>query len=669
MENSKVPLLKFLIPLITGIVLWNLQVPITIAYIIVSLGIMLLMMPLLPFLKKYKPYTFTIAFFLISASLSWIYTNELLKQDKAIPKNVSIIYAKIEELEQKDVSMNVVATMIGTTDSNYNKVEIELEKILLTIKRNDYSIIEGTIIAFKAALEPIKNMGNPYEFDYAGYMRKKGIRYRQLIEVDGYKQVGYDASMLNHATQIRNILIRKTLESELAPSSQEFLISILLGDKSYLSKDTQLKFDNIGMAHVLALSGLHLAIIGMIIFFLLFPIDYIGGRTWRIVITDIILIIYAYVTGCAPSVIRALIMAIMASIALISYRRYHIGNAICAAAILILLYNPADLLEVGFQLSFIAIISIIIFMPLLNPFSPKSKFKYASSNILLLPITAMIGTWIISSYYFHTFPTTFIIPNLLIVPFMPLIMIIGISAIVTNAGWIAHIFDWIYALITTIIDWCNGFSFSQIAVDINIWEIIVYVCLVVGLYFLLKSKDKRWWTMGTGVLFITFCISMSQEAKRGNGMIVFNDYRETPIMIYKDGEGVLLPTVDKGYMKDFQQYQRNFMLKNGIRDLKIYNGEDSMKGIIDGKYLLFNSKRITIIDGKISKIELSPNKRLALDIMIITANYYSSIKKLIGIYVPKLIVFSGNIDNIRERNLIKECNNRERKLNCVSVLL
>ena len=158
--------------------------------------------------------------------------------------------------------------------------------------------------------------------------------------------------MASRASKMRDrieILIEKSM---LDRAVSEFIISILLGDKSFLSNDVRDSFNNSGVAHILALSGMHVAIIMGIILLLLFPLQLMGMRKLRYVIALALIWAYAFMTGLAPSTVRACVMTSFMVLALLTQRRNKAVNSLLASAFIIILVDPASVYDIGLQLSF-----------------------------------------------------------------------------------------------------------------------------------------------------------------------------------------------------------------------------------------------------------------------------------------------------------------------------
>lgn len=645
------PLLKFLIPIICGITICH--QPIVYPCSIGICGIILYVICV--YSKQNASAIFPYAFFCIICSLSCFNAHHLNDNTNKPLDTGSKIFFRIDDVIHNDKSMMITGAVTVQIDSLNQKISTNNQFARLTIQGNNYNIKAGSIISFYPNFEGIKNLGNPYEFDNINFLNKKNIYIQQYVRKNEYVIVGNNPSLKNIASNIRSTAINKILNSPLSPMAQEFMIAILLGEKSYLDKDIKELYSINGMAHILALSGFHLGVLGLIIYFILFPLDYLQGKRLRICLTLMILCMYAFITGASPSIMRALVMAIFAGISILLYRNNSIYNAICGAAILILLINPMELYGIGFQLSFLAVISIITFTEILNPFSRKQKVYFHSANWILLPTSAYMGTAILSAYYFNNIPVYFLIPNLIIIPLFPIIVATGLIAIIFDSTVWSNVFNTFHYWMNELMNWNASLPFSNIKyINIEWYQILLYYCVLIFLFIAIKRNKFKYIMMLTfSVILFGFSFSWHNN-KSTNKIIIFNDYDETPILICKDKIGYFSANIDSVFTDNFEYRNSKFIAKEGI--VKIHNYEKNIiPEFISSIHIHYNKKRFVLINDKINMPANEINERLKIDYLIITRNYYSSIQKLCRIYNPANIIITGNIYEERRNELIREC--------------
>jgi competence protein ComEC len=150
-------------------------------------------------------------------------------------------------------------------------------------------------------------------------LHSKGIRYEQHLPVGDIRKVGLSPTLITRLAEVRRALASKVFNSMLSPGAQHFVVALLLGDSHYIDKMTRAEFSTAGIAHVLALSGLHVGIIALLIYWLLFPLDYMGLKKLRLALTLAAIVLFAVFTGLSPSVVRATVMTGFVFASLIFY--------------------------------------------------------------------------------------------------------------------------------------------------------------------------------------------------------------------------------------------------------------------------------------------------------------------------------------------------------------
>jgi len=225
---------------------------------------------------------------------------------------------------------------------------------------------------------------------------------------------------------------------ELGISGRELatLSALTLGYREDLDEDTQRQFAAAGAMHVLAVSGLHTNILLKVLmaFVTLFGLrkplyEQRGRRIMQGVVVMAALVAYAFLTGCTPSVVRSVVMSCLMIVALVTNRQGQMLNTVLAAAFLILVFRPMDLMSMSFQLSFAAVIAIVLFADGWNTICGHGYWR----GIIGMSIAAMIGTMPITLYYYGQISNYFLLTNLIVLPLAWAMMVGGL--ITLTLGW------------------------------------------------------------------------------------------------------------------------------------------------------------------------------------------------------------------------------------------
>ena len=269
--------------------------------------------------------------------------------------------------------------------------------------------------------------------DIRRHARRRGISGSIVIRPEAIESITNEPGALNSLYRLRSRIAEAIYDTSMTPSATEFLSVVLLGDTEMLTADRREAYSSAGLSHILALSGMHVAVIALLISIGLCPLLMMRRRTAVIVTTVTILWLYAAITGFSPSVTRAVIMASVFAGARLLQRRSSPYNSLCLAAMAIVIVDPFALLSYGFQMSFAAVASIVAFAGPLIFVNPRYRLLYHLNTYLTLPIAAMAGIGFIACYYFHTFPLYFIPASVVATVLLPIVCIGGAIATLLNA--------------------------------------------------------------------------------------------------------------------------------------------------------------------------------------------------------------------------------------------
>lgn len=318
---------------------------------------------------------------------------------------------------------------------------------VLVYHQSKTPLFPGQILLINKAPEVISGPKNPNEFDYRDFLARKGIFHRQFIGEDVSVIQSAQSSdfryFLDHLRQKMVLMLEAKIPD---PDSRQVALALLLGQKQNLDPAIREAYSETGVMHILAVSGLHVGIIYAIFLFLLKVIRLKKHQTKYYLLAVIgIIWLYAFLTGLSPSVLRAATMFSLITLGQMRDRKPSIYNVLAFSAMLLITVNPDVIFDVGFQLSYLAVIGIVLIQPLiLNWWLPSSKVGEYFWQMTSVSIAAQLVTFPLSVYYFHVFPTYFLIANLFVIPISFLIMQVGVPLMIL--GWIlflGEVLGWI----------------------------------------------------------------------------------------------------------------------------------------------------------------------------------------------------------------------------------
>lgn len=289
---------------------------------------------------------------------------------------------------------------------------------------------EGMRVIFRASLRPVDgNVTLPDEtIPYPGTDATAFVASADLLDI--VPAHGFRAMMSRQRERVNTVIYR----SELSPGSKRFLSTALLGRRGAMASDTREAFARAGLSHILALSGMHVAIIIALLYWALAPTLLLMPRHARSLVIIAAVWGYASLTGLDAPVVRASVMVTVWLAADMVQRRASPLNSLATAALVILLLTPAALSDIGFILSFLAVASIILFADALNPFGGSSRrILRTLGEAIGVSMAAMMATGLVSALAFHSLPLLFLAANIVTGPLL-IPVILGGGMIVIAAS-------------------------------------------------------------------------------------------------------------------------------------------------------------------------------------------------------------------------------------------
>ncbi|MFC2138898.1 ComEC/Rec2 family competence protein, partial [Bacteroidota bacterium] len=375
----------------------------------------------------------------------------------------------------------------------------EKYKVLIYLEPSDDDPKLGDYLIFNTHLKNTSNTGNPHEFDYKKYLSFHNIHLQSYIKKENWtiSKVPGPFQIRYYANNIRYKIFKLYQLNELTGKELNIISALTLGYKSNLSRETKEIFSKSGAIHILAVSGLHVGIIYLLFSFIFKFLDNTKrGRVLKSLIILILIWIYAFITGLSPSIQRASLMFSIIIFGNLLSKQNSVYQSLALSAFIILLINPYELTEIGFQLSYTAVFGIVYFQPrifkLIAFKNPILSYLWA---LISVSIAAQITTFPLILYYFHQFPSLFIISNLVVVPFAFISIVLTISGIILSFTPAISIF--LFKLIKILTDFIYTFlefiqkqSYSVIE-DIYFIEphlILTFLLIIfLSIFFIQKS--------------------------------------------------------------------------------------------------------------------------------------------------------------------------------------
>jgi competence protein ComEC len=413
----------------------------------------------------------------------------------------------------------------------------------------------GQTIQAKCQLSPLPAPQNPHAFDFRSYMAHRGIYMQAFVRPHEWQATSTSAtglaSLQLRFAQSRRYALQK-LRSNLT-TTETFAVgsALLLGDKTALPTEIREAYANTGAMHVLAVSGLH---VGIVYLFLIAVLRLMGIRERQYRFVQLLLVLaaiwsFALLTGGAPSVLRAGTMFSFVAIGKALDRAANIYNTLAASAFVLLLLDPELLFQVGFQLSYLAVIGIVFFQPRIYGllFFQARLLDYAW-QLTSVGIAAQLMTLPISLFYFHQFPTYFWLSGLIVIPAATLIL--GLGLLLFLSGLIPALEEVVGHLLYYVIALVNRLILTIEKLPFAVWEelywsafaVIVAYALLACWMLALAHKQFKW--ILAGLVLANGCALSAGIAQihkhQTQQLVIYQIPKQTLIDINIAGTGIAL---------------------------------------------------------------------------------------------------------------------------------
>lgn len=415
----------------------------------------------------------------------------------------------------------------------------------LLVMTRGYSATVGDIIEVSGIVRAVSDNPNYRPSGWAGRMHRQGILY-SLSAADGkVRTVGHDGSVRAQAAAFRDRMVTLLEHSRIERPTVQFLAALLLGDKSLFLDETRRKFSNAGMAHVLALSGMHAGILMGIFLFILFPLKLVGLHKSRLWIAVGLLWAYAFTSGFAPSTVRASVMITFVAGALTLQRRNAAGNALLCSAFVILLFDPFAVYNVGMQLSFVCVASILAFASTLNTVDKRSHpFAHTVNSAVLVTLTASIATWVLVSYWFGVIPLLFLPANLVLLPLVPAFMWAGLAYVLLlgfgiDLAVLAYCLDASYNMLLRAMDFLSARGSATVPFGVQLPVVLVWLAGVLVIGFALRRRNRPGVWCGGALLVTALALVPTLTVKPRDGLIVQRQFSDLAVTLYDQGREIV----------------------------------------------------------------------------------------------------------------------------------
>ncbi|MBW6478038.1 MAG: ComEC family competence protein [Bacteroidales bacterium] len=679
---SNIPLVRIIIPVITGIILFTrVEYYFSLSEILSAIIIFLLASILIEW-RLQQHFSFRFAFGL-NVMFFMVFAGYLLAQgryEKNHPDHFSnfqyensiLRIGLIEPVSEKTNTYQIVgrATHIISGDTMVKvkgKLIAYLEKDSLSASLN-----YGDIIFIENNIQEVRPPQNPNAFNFKNFLANQNI-FHQVYRRSGhwYQGGGNEGNIIvSFAHQMRQKAL-ETLETNNI-SGREFSVAsaLLLGYRDYLDEDLQREFAGAGAMHILCVSGLHVGIIFLALNILLgFLKKLPRGRIIKTMAIIILIWFYAAITGFSPSVMRASTMFSFVAVGQSFSRSTNIYNTLAASALFLVILDPFIITRIGFQLSYIAVISIVWLQPMFYKLLYfKNPLLDYSWGIITVSLAAQLGTGPLALYYFNQFPNYFLLTNLAVIPLTGLIIKTGIFFFIISpisflsqiAGTVLSFIVLVLHNIVRIIEGLPGSVSMNVFITFHETLFIFGLIAVAGMFWVSAKKPYAFAILLTGLL-LSISLSMRHiKSNRQQRLVVYQVPNGSAIDFFNGKSCYFLAcetTLSNPRNLSFHVNENRLRMGTAGKVQDIINPDDE-KYIADGIYkrgpfIYFAGQTIKIIQPEdVSDFSEATD---GINYLVLSGNPRISIEKLNEIYPGSSVIIDSSNSFRNSQRWAEEC--------------
>lgn len=661
---SHLPLLKIVLPLIAGILCFNF-LDISFSILLIFAILLLLILIISHFTienTSSKKLNAVIVYAFIFAVGGLMTANKKFSNQENHFSEYKAEFSKgiiVKPLEEKEKTFKTVIAIHKIIDST--NIEKNADGNLLVYIQKDSSLSnleigDEVLLHFKSkAVDAPKNIG---QFDYKNYLQYKSIFQQQYITKNEITVLQKHKSLFvkRHANSI-SLWVQSVLRKYI-PTQENFALAdgILLGHRADIDVELYNAFANTGILHILSVSGLHVGIIyGMLVFLL----SFIKDKNKKIKIAKFIFTLgfiwmFTFVTGFSAACVRAAILFSLLNYGKLNKEYVNNLNVLCGAALLQLLIDPNNVFDIGFQLSYLAMLGLFIF------YKPIYALYYSSNwlvdkiwSLWSASIAAQLFTVPLSIYYFGNFPTYFLLANIFAIPLSAVILWLSVALIPFSLiPFLGNIIGWLDSFVISLFIQLTWF-FSNLPLGklfnlyISKWQLLILFVAILCLTFFVIKRNAKFSIACLSLFLVTIFISYSYNIQQT---------KKQELVLYSVPKNFVLAVNNNGkqniFTKDtLDEKAFSFSIKNSHRIFRIDDYQtvlldDSLKtdDVLTDKDLLFvqNKSFYFLKKDNTRKAFVKP---LQIDYLVLSDNCFLNIESVKANYVYKQLLISSDNDN------------------------
>lgn len=534
-------------------------------------------------------------------------------------------------------------------------------KVMAYFQKTDsaFALRYGDLIAISAPVGEVSPPKNPGEFDYRAHLMRKGITGQCWLKDSDWLDLQTNRAnpLFAFSYRFRDYLLLSLQRCGVKDKEFGVAAAILLGYDDSLADDVRKNYVAAGSMHILCVSGLHVGIIYLLASFLL---GFLNRKKWQKVLKNSLLLFliwfYAFIAGLSPSILRATLMIFFVIIGEMIHRKGFAINSIAASAFILLCVNPNNLFEIGFQLSYVAVIGIVVLQrPIYHLFYLKNKLLDKAWEITAVALAAQAATMPFTLFYYHQFTTYFWLSNLFMTPISFFVVMGGMLLLLVswvpylNVGLGYLVWGMLYVM-NQLVSWVESLPFSIVnGLYVSQLEFILLLVAFLLLLLCVTLHRKRMFIGMLAVLLLFMCSITWRHyvSDAYEGMTFFSLRRHTAVDFIKNGEHVLL--ADSALMADKSTIDYSltgsWTMKNLSHSPQVIGFEEDYESPFVYKrshFVSFDGKLLALWNDDWA-VSDSLSYRLPVDYLLVTNRQKPDVQSVVNSFDLGLLLIDGSV--------------------------
>ncbi len=524
----------------------------------------------------------------------------------------------------------------------------------------------GDVIRFRSEMRLPANAGNPAEFDLSSYYYVKGVTGSAFVWGNDWERVGKgEMTLAMRALAVREKMVDRYRSLGFEDDDLSLLSALTIGEKRDFPQELKESYAAAGASHVLALSGLHLGILYLLLTMLL-PLR--GRAIWKIVLRETVIVValwsFAYIAGLSASVVRSAILFSLMSLGRCLRQDSSSVSSLAFAAIAMLLFSPHLLFDVSFQLSFSAVLAILLLTPHLQRLLKTDEhgvlYRYVA-NLFILTFAAQIGTLPFVWYHFGVLPLYSLLTNIFVVPLA--FVIIALTLLMLLTSFIAPLrllftvlLQYITGVMNDGIAWVASLPGASLSLpSITAWEALLVALFIVALSYAFINRKLWPALLAVGCMGVMSVVNIAVGDKEENpdGVIVYNN-NKNPLLhiVASGGENWLLSTVPQ-LDAEYEYSSTPYIKREKLPEPVWVDGDYECDAFVSKNgAVIYKGLKIRLLADDLWRENIFAEP---VDVLILGRGFLGPIEELVEVYPSACILLDASLYKRSRERILREC--------------